>query len=186
MAQFGSHPSTWSSFQFSGLNTQNIGAQPETMPAPGGWITSLSCFFGGDGASVNAQLGVWDATGVLLGSTAAFLAASGSHAAGGQVWQVQALSAPLWVPGGMAVLLGWWRDPAGSSVWSSAGGSGYDLATLTPSSVIGNTGALSAQAGVIGAYADYTPAGQVYVNGVRSDVYVNGVLASTYLNGVLI
>jgi len=188
MSEIGSHPGAWTGFNFSGLNTQNQLGMAFTMPETGD-ITSISCFFGGDGSAVNAKLCVWDGSGTLLASTAQFSAASGSRSAGGQAWQTQSLGSALRVTSGATIYVGFWRDPAGSSVWSTASsGTWYDR-NCTGGSVCAMTGLTSHGSASIGAYATYTPVAatqQVYVDTVQltTGTYVDGGQVADYLDTV--
>lgn len=166
MSQFGSQPGSWSAYEFTGLNTDNMIAQAlATMPELGD-VTSISCFFGGDGATVAAKLAIWDSSGNLLAATPQFTAPSGSQSVGGQSWQTQSLSAALRLTAGQQVFIGWWRAPSGGAVWSYLASGDHKHKTDTS----GNVGTLSGNTdhavGNIGAYATYTPVslGKVFVS----------------------
>jgi len=158
MPTFGSTP-TFNWYEWNGVNTENeIAHDLATMPAEGD-ITSISCYFGGDGATVQAKLCIWDAaTGLLLAATPAFTASAGSRAVGGQAWQTQDLSSPLHLPAGKQIYIGWWRAPSGSAVFSTNNTSGNNKHKTDTSGSPGSLSGALNDTGVIGAYATYTAA----------------------------
>src|SRR5947209_8442866 len=86
-----------------------------------GDVSSISCYFGGNGATVSAKLAIWDSAGNLLAATSAFTAPSYPQSVGGQNWQTQSLASPLRLTAGQQVFIGWWRAPSGGAVWSYSG-----------------------------------------------------------------
>ena len=156
MAEVGSHPGSWNSFQFSGLSTFNEIAAAATMPADGD-ISSISCFVGGDGGSVTARFCIWRSSdGVLLAQTGSFTLASGSRSSGGQSWVTQSLGTPLHVANGTGLYIGWWRDPAGGAVWSLLTPGSFSKKTDTSGSPGTFSSPTSDASGQLGAYATYT------------------------------
>lgn len=155
MPDVGSHPGSWNSFQFSGLNTFTEVSVAATMPADG-TISSVSCFVGGDGGSVNAQFAIWrQSDGALLASTSTFSLGSGSRSSGGQSWVTQSLSSPLFVANGTGIYIGWYRDPSGGAVWSMLTAGSFLKRTETGS--LGSfTSPTTDSGGQLGAYATYT------------------------------
>jgi hypothetical protein len=166
MAEFGSHPGSFSNWEFTGLNTDNMIAQalataPELLD-----VTSISCFFGGNGATVAAKLAIWNSSGTLLAATPQFTAPSGSQSVGGQSWQTQSLSSPLRLSAGQQVFIGWWRAPSGSAVWSYTASGDHKHKTDTSGNVGSLAGNTDHAVGNIGAFATYTPVslGKVWVS----------------------
>lgn len=155
MAQIGSQPSSWSTFQFSGLNTNNqVGMGTFAMPEAGR-INQLSCFFGGHTAAVTARLVLWDSSGNIVAQSGSFSAAKGSGGTGGQAWQTQAIPDVL-ASSGAAYYVGFWRDPAKDAEWSIAAGGTWRENTNTSGSPGAFTG-LTSNSGGVGAYATYVP-----------------------------
>ncbi len=193
MAEVGVHPSSFSSWRWTGWNVENEVANPlVTMPSTGD-ITSISCYFAGHGDSPTYQLVIWDASGNILAQTATFTASPGSGSTGGQAWQTQSLGTPLHVVGGTQIRIGWWRCPGTGSgtcdtEWSYTGSGTHDTVTNTSGSPGAFTGSGS-NSGQVGAYGTYTPTGssqQVYIDGVQvtTGVFVDGTQVTVYLDGV--
>lgn len=187
MPTFGSQPA-FTTWRLTGWNSENnVVCAPVAMPVAG-TITSLSCYFSGDTGPLGARLGVWDATGALLASSALFSAAAGTQVVNGQAWQTQNLSSSLHLAAGASVYLGWWRDPANgnSCIWSYGSGNSNTWTTAN-STGIANQGVLTAYAQGVGAYATYTAdsaAQQVYVDGVQIvDVIVDAIKVEVWLDG---
>lgn len=193
MAEVGVHPTSWSSFRWTGWNVENEVANPlVTMPATGD-ITSISCYFSGHSDSPTYRLVIWDSSGNILAQTTTFTASAGSGATAGQAWQTQSLGSPLHVVSGTQIRIGWWRCPgtgAGTcdTEWSFTGSGTHDTKTDTSGSPGSFTGPGS-NSGQVGAYATYTPtvaSQQVYVDGVQATdgVFVDGIQVDVYLDGV--
>lgn len=167
MSTFGQNPGSFNSFAFSGLNNLNqVATSLQSMPATG-TIYSVSAFFGGDGASVNARMVVWDSSGNILAQSATFSAPSGSRSTGGQSLQTQNLATPLYLASGTQVYIGFWRDPGGGAVWSFNTASGtWDENTNTSGSP-GAFTSLTSNTGQLEAFATYvSEAINVKVGGV--------------------
>jgi hypothetical protein len=165
MATFGFAP-VFNFWQFTGLNTLNQVGQLATLTELGR-VTSLSAFFGGHTAAVNARLVIWDSSGNILGQSATFSAAKGTASTGGQALQSQSITPLLLAAANYYV--GFWRDAAGDAEWSSNNGAGTwnDNTDLTgaPSAFTG----LTNNAGTIEVFATYTPI-RIYVR--RSGAWV--------------
>lgn len=155
MATFGQNPGSFNSFAFSGLNNLNqVGTSLQTMPAAG-YVYSVSAFFGGDGAAVNARMVIWDSSGNILAQSATFSAPSGTRSSGGQSLLSANLTTPLLLVATTQVFIGFWRDPAGGAVWSFNTASGtWDENTNTSGSPGAFTG-LTSNTGQLQAFATY-------------------------------
>jgi hypothetical protein len=129
--RYGKTANNFSSFDFSGANTQNevgtdAGAGVVKLPQCAHRIYKLSAFFAGDGAAVVARMDAWWQSAVfipayqLIKHSASFTAPAGSHAIGGQTLNsVYADSlGGLSFAGAGNVIIGWWRTEAATSVWS--------------------------------------------------------------------
>lgn len=186
MAEVGSHPGSWNSFAFTGLNTQGEEATLATMPEAG-TVTSVSCFVGGDGSAVTARFVIWRASdGAILAQTGSFSLGSGSRSSGGQAWVTQSLSLAL--AAGAQIYIGWWRDPAGGAVWSLLTSGTYYRKTDNSGSPGAFTSPTTDGGGQLGAYATYTPtptSQEVYVDTVKltTGTYVDGAQVTDYLDG---
>jgi hypothetical protein len=155
VAQIGSQPGSWSSFQFTGLNTLNqVGMGTFAMPEAGR-INQLNCYFAGHTGAVTARLVLWDSSGNIVAQSGSFSAAKGSGATGGQSWQTQVIPDVL-AASGAAFSIGFWRDPSKDAEWSIASGGTWLDNTNTSGSPGAFTG-LTSNSGSVGAYAAYVP-----------------------------
>lgn len=183
MATVGSAPSSWTSFRFTGWNTENNVAQHFTMPETGD-TSAIDCFMSGYGAPVNAQLAVWNDAGTLLVASSLFSAAATAQGA----WQHVSVPS-VRIAGGTGIWIGWWRDPANglNCVWSYAAGGPYITGTTANSTGVGALPLPGTSYGfAIGAFLTYTPyvPPQTYVDGGLVQVYVDGSPVDVYVDGV--
>lgn len=159
MATIGSSTST-PTHGYNGTAVYNeVASDLVTMPVTGD-ITTIHCYFAGNGGSFNAKLCIWDLSGALIASTPSFSVGSGTSGAGNQGWQSHALSSSLRVNAGDQIRIGWWEDDSRGqyfSVFSSGNWHGQPNVPTTPGSMSGaaTPGSPYLQGGV-GAYADYT------------------------------
>lgn len=191
MAEIGVHPTSWSSWRWTGWNTENMVANPlVTMPEDGD-ITSISCYFAGHGDSPTYKLAIWNSSGTLLVASAQGTASPGSGTTSGQGWLTQSVT--LHVTSGTQLRIGWWRCPgtgAGTcdTEWSLTSSGTHDTVTDTSGNVGSFTGSGS-NSGQVGAYATYTPSAtsqQIYVDGVQltTGTYVDGQQVTVFMDGV--
>ena len=154
MPTLGNDPSSFSTFVYSELNTENVVTGPTvTMPAPGGNVTEIGVYVNGYTGTVKVQGAIWGSNGLLLYATPPTTAPQGSATVGGQSWITWSVS-NLWLSPG-PYYIGWWRDPNASSVWSLTSGTYYTGAT-PGSSGAGNLPTMSSQSGDPGAYLVYS------------------------------
>lgn len=89
-------------------SSANQAAQLYTMPSPGGTITSVSFYGAADGSNHNTAYGcIWDSSGNLLAQGSGVNTTGGSPSAGGQAWQTDTLTTPLYVAAGTQIYIGW-------------------------------------------------------------------------------
>ena len=154
MPTLGNKPSTWSTFSFSQLNTENVVTGPlVTMPSPGGTVTDMGIYVSGYSGSVAVQAAIWNSAGQLVFATNQVTVPAGTAAVGGQAWQTFTGLSYWLAPGNY--YLGWWRAPGGTSEWSLTAGTYYTGAT-PGSSGAGSLPTMTTQSGDPGAYLDYT------------------------------
>lgn len=158
MANFGNSSTPGAGYFFDDTgNSQywsNIGGWP------GGVVTDLFVYFAGDGASITAQLVIWNGSnGTIMWQSGNIGVGSGTHAIGGQAWQHVTVPSVFFAPG--ALNLGFWTS--GNAVWTGEGSS----VTNFQHSVSGGPATLSSGgtegSGALGAYVVYTQT-LAYVN----------------------
>lgn len=121
-ARIGKTGSGFSSFDTSGLNTDNeISTVGVALPFSCR-VYRLFAYFAGNGAAVTAQLVAWLSDLSGNARTPSFTAPSGSAATGGQVLNSGYSDGNAKVfSSDVAVWIGFFRAPGGSSVWSVLG-----------------------------------------------------------------
>ncbi len=118
MARAGNDNLGWNdSWNAYGINNNNQMAQLFDLPGGGGTATSLSVYFAGDGVSVNANLGLWDANGNFLRGSDQFSCGSGSRSVNGQHWNTKDIL-EIDFQTGWQWYVGLFRDPAKWHVYS--------------------------------------------------------------------
>lgn len=156
MADFGSIPSSFSSWLRTNVNNLNqVGAPSLTMPQDG-LVSAVAFYAGGDGGSVTARGMVWNSSGGILIEGAALTVPAGSRSIRGQTLNQSSVSPVVYVANGTVITPGWWRDPAGGCVWSvGSGWTGYYCTNTSGSP--GNFTGTSTYSGQIEAYVVYSP-----------------------------
>lgn len=158
MATFGRSDTSANNFYYENSGSNNQVGTRFTAPE-NGVIQSLSVYFAMNGTTGNAALCLWDTSGNLLAQTATFTCVSGSTGINNQTLQTHNLTTPYAMTGGTSYIIGFWRDPAKDTVYSTATGSGRtDKQGATN---IGSPGTLSLSNSVteqMTAYATYTTA----------------------------
>ncbi len=153
MPTLGNQPSSWNTYSFSQLNTDNVVTGPlVTMPAPGGSVTEIGVYVEGYSGSVTIQGCLWNSNGGLVYSTTQVVVPIGSQSPGGQAWTTWTVS-NFWIPAGN-YYIGWWRNPGETSLWSLTTGTYYTGAT-PGSNGAGGLPAMTSTSGNPGAYLTY-------------------------------
>lgn len=162
MPTLGNTSTTFTNWLFDdSASSHNQNASPFTVPAGGIVITDINVCCAADVSqgACNAQLAVWNAsTGALIVASAVFsMAAKASRSTSGWSFTTQTVTATF-VAGGTSILIGFYRVPAGSTLFPCNTGSGsfvgLGTSATSPASMSGaaNWGGVN---GNMGAYVSY-------------------------------
>lgn len=172
MATVGNTATPSATFGFYSVNASNMLAIKLTMPGSG-LITAVSCYMAGHGATVHPVMMIWDASGNILGQSAALTVAAGTGGVGGQGFHAGTLITPVFLTAGTQFYCGFWRPPAETDEWTeNNGGTEYQKTSAATSPV-----ALTSPSAVSGTpsfFATYTPAAGVKVR--RAGVWTAGTI----------
>ena len=152
MATIGNTGTPNQTFAYYGTNSSNVMAIQVTMPSAG-LITAITGYFKGHGASINAQLCVWNSSGTLLANSGTVAVGSGSGGVSGQGFQTGSVS--LTVTNGQVLRIGWWRQANQSDEWTEQNAGTEYQATQASNSGASNV-TFSSTGGTPSIYATYT------------------------------
>jgi hypothetical protein len=154
MATLGSTAEPTTGATYYGLNTTNHFAVLLTMPAGGPWeISRIGFYAAGMNETAQVRGCIWSGSGTLLGRTPSYSLAGVALAIGNSTKVEGDLETPITVAGGAGVYVGFARDPADDTQFSTRSG---NRAQWYSSSWPSSFGSWSSVAGAIGAYiADY-------------------------------
>jgi len=123
VATFGRTVTTGNDHFYQNLGSNNQVGTLFTSPEDG-LITDLSVYCSGDGATADAILCLWDSSRNLLATTDHITAPSGSRSVNGQGFIAGPLITPYSMTGGTVYIIGFWRSPGDSFLYSTDTGVG--------------------------------------------------------------
>lgn len=142
-----------SSFDFSGINTDNVIGTANTFVVPAGGITvsSISIYMGGNTAAVNTRFCIWNATTHALIADSALFSAAKTRAL-----RTKAIT-PVFIAAGTTIRIGFWRQQSQDAQWGVAASGTFNLHANTGSIDEPRTACSGAYVcGHIQAYITYT------------------------------
>lgn len=142
-------------------------ADSYTVPAGGGLFSSISFWAAGSG-TLTIHGVIWDSSGTVLAFGPGVSTSGGAGSGvGATAWNTDTLSTPVFIAGGTTIYIGWQCNSAASTYWAYNGNiTSPSTQWNTPSGSSGQSfsgHATQSPAGIVAAYATYTPGG-IYVN----------------------
>lgn len=155
MALFGNTGTPTAGFVCRGDGTNQVWSN-FTMPTPGGWVLSVTAYFGAFTGTGNGRGVIWSGGGSVLTSGPINSVPSQSCAAGAQTFRTATFATPVYIAGGVNFHMGFWMPSAnGFSTSSESGGSSaMKAAGSAPSDL---SGGVSTGIGDLGVFISYTP-----------------------------
>lgn len=157
-SHFGNDVTPGSGWFFDDVGTSQYGSIISGS-FPGGYVTDIFLYVGGDGSSVNIQYCIWGTGGSLLWNSAAHSIPAGTRSIGGQGWVSNGVTGNPGDPGlflsaGTNLRLGFQTDGNVVWTWESNGSVEFDRGHSSPTSFTGDG---SEGSGALGAYLVYLP-----------------------------
>lgn len=176
MSTIGNAPGSFSGCQ-SNLSTDNQIGADISIPSSG-IITGIHCYLGREGGAGPATLAVWNGNTVI--ASVGVTVPTATAAANGQGWAAGGVNVNV---AAGTYRVGWWRPTTnGFYDFSWVGGGTYW--DITNAGGIGGWSGASAFGNTIGAYIDFSPGYQIWVDGSQIlDVFVDGVRSNVFLDG---